>query len=836
MKYLYLNTLKSIIKKKTFFVGITLLLTLSTLLFTLLLNLSFNINSSFDKYKVSQNIQDVSFVPQAILTKQDIDKFYKTHTDVDPTKKAKIDAYYNIIDDKSISSAKLEANRENALGAMADYEDTLVYRYSNADELAKKYNFHYETEYKKDALYKINGVEHAFRFMPYNSSNKINVPYLVDGRFPQNNGEIAVYPEYLKDNNLTIGGNINILDKTYKIVGTYYAPNYIFPKIDLSSVFFDSNTQTLVLMKKDDFDALNIDMDGYLVGAFNNKPTDYNQVVRTISDDKECNYILDYMSDLSIGGGLFTMITAFNITSTAVLIAFVLISMLIVSFVVRQKVKSDSKQLGILKALGYNTYSVSSSYILFGVIAGLSAILGFFIAIIFKNPALSILRGYFALPLLDTSVKYVLLIIAFLVLFISISLISILIAYFMLKNTSINLINPKEKDEINSFTRFISNLTANSTFERRFKYTLASRSLPKLFSIMLLTTLCGMIITLIFIASNIFPALEANFSNYGYKYEVTYNNFLLQNDSKNGLQSGDTVMDSVKGTIDAVKGVPTENNKSSDGEFLNIMGIDSNNTSYPIYDQKGKIIQTTTDGVIVTSDFLTWFNAKVGDSVTITPQGKYDFRFDVKIVGVSSNFTDGPGVFLERSFLNNKLGNEEGSYNIRLTSNVTGIEIGTQAENAKVTSLVSMEETQNSYKQLSSIARYLIILLEIFMTFLAMILISLLSNLVIDDNAGQISLLKTMGYNRKEIDSIILNIYLPFVFLSIAIAIPLSYLVMDIIFGVIFGGSNIAFPVKLSFIQIIMGVALVLIGYYLSLKLNKKTLDKVPISIALKRE
>ncbi len=836
MKYLYLNTLKSIIKKKTFFIGIILLLTLSTLLFTMLLNLSFNIKSSFDKYKISQNVQDLSLVSQAILTKQDIDKFYKAHTDVKPTKKAKIDAYYNMIDDKSISPAKLEANRENALDAMADYEDILVYRYANANELAQKYNFHYEAEYKKDALYKINNVEHAFRFMPYNINNKINVPYLVDGRFPQNNGEITVYPEYLKANNLNIGSDITILNKTYKIVGTYYAPNYIFPKIDLSSVFFNSKTQTLVLMTKDDFKALKIDMDGYLVGVFNNKPTDYTQAVRTISDDKQCNYILDYMSDLSIGGGLFTMINSFNIASIAVLIVFVLISMLIVSFVVRQKVKSDSKQLGILKALGYNTYSVSSSYVLFGVIAGLSAILGFLIAIIFKNAALLILRGYFALPLLDTSVKYELLIIAFLVLFISISLISILIAYFMLKNTSVNLINPKENNEINSLTRFVSNLTANSTFERRFKYTLASRSLPKLLSIILLTTLCGMIITLIFIGSNIFPALEANFSRYGYNYEVTYNNFLLQNDSHNGLQSGDTVMVSVKGTIDAVNGVATKNNKSSDGEFLNIMGISSDNTSYPIYDQKGKIIHTTTDGLIVTSNFLKQFNAKVGDTVTITPQGKYDFRFNVKIVGLSSNFTDGPGVFLERSFLNNKLGNEQGSYNIRLTSNATGTAIGTQVENAKVTSLVSMEETKSSYKQLSSIARYFIILLEIFMTFLAMILISLLSNLVIDENTAQISLLKTMGYNRKEIDTIILNIYMPFVFISIAIAIPLSYLIMNITFGMIFGGSNIAFPVKLSLIQIIMGIVLVLIGYYLSLKLNKKTLDKVPLSIALKRE
>lgn len=837
MRYLYLNTFKSITKKKTFFVGIIILLTLATVLFTLLTNVSFNLKDSFQTYKQTQNIQEFSFLSQADLTKKDIEKLYATNPDIQDRHRVRIDAYYHLIDDKTVTDAKRENVREDAMFAMANYEDVLPFRYASANELAKKYNFTYESAYFKDVVQKVNGVQHAYRFIPYNSQNKINVPYLIEGKFPTAKGEIDIFPEYLKANGLKIGDDIAIKGTTYKIVGTYHAPNFIFPKIDLSSVFFESTKQTLVLAYPNDFTAIkNIDMECYLVGVFNTPQPNVVDAVRAISNDRTSSYTLNYLEDLSVGGGLFKMITVFDAASLGILSVFTLISMLIVFFVVRKTVVEDRKKLGILKSLGYSTFSIACSYSIYGLLAGISAFLGFGIAMLLKNPVLAAIKGYFVYPLLNHNPAYSLFFISFFVLVTAISAISIFIAYANLKERPIVLMNPTEKDGVNGITRLISKITAKANFQKRFKYTLASRSLSKLISIIVLTTLCGVLITGIFISSNFIPALEKNFANYKYDYQVTYNSGLQQNDPTNGLQPRDTVMIDVKGTIDEVNGVQTLNNKSSDGEFLHIMGINMDNTSYPIYDMNGQLIHTRKDGVIVTSSFLKQFNAKVGDMITITPKSKYDYQFQIPIVGLSSNFTDGPGVFLDRDFLNKKIGNLPDTYNVRMTTSLIGTDIDTMINDSKVISVVSMADLKHNYEQMSSIANYFVAVVEIFMALLTMTIIALLSNLVIEENASKISLLKVMGFNKKEIDDMVLNIYTPFILLSILLAEPLAILILKVIFYFIFGGVNVAFPIELSITQMLLSAIIIWAGYFLSLRLNRKSLNQIPISIALKRE
>jgi hypothetical protein len=59
---------------------------------------------------------------------------------------------------------------------------------------------------------------------------------------------------------------------------------------------------------------------------------------------------------------------------------------------------------------------------------------------------------------------------------------------------------------------------------------------------------------------------------------------------------------------------------------------------------------------------------------------------------------------------------------------------------------------------------------------------------------------------------------------------------MKAIFYSIFGGDNIAFPIKLSPLQMLLSALTIMVGYLLSLRLNRKMLNKIPMSVALKRE
>lgn len=71
MRYLFLNTFKAILKKKTFFIGIMLIMILASTLFSLFLNISSNLKDSFSNYKNNQNIEDFSFLAKLDLSKED---------------------------------------------------------------------------------------------------------------------------------------------------------------------------------------------------------------------------------------------------------------------------------------------------------------------------------------------------------------------------------------------------------------------------------------------------------------------------------------------------------------------------------------------------------------------------------------------------------------------------------------------------------------------------------------------------------------------------------------------------------------------------------------------
>lgn len=837
MRYLYLNTFKSILSRKTFFIGIMIIMVLASTLYSLLLNTSSNLRASFADYKINQNIQDFSFTSQASLSRSDIENFLLENPEVNTRHRARLDAFYILFDDPNVTTAKFANVREDAMSVMSNYIDVLRFRLDSANVLAERYGFYFEPSHTKDIFKMIDGAEHAFRFMPHNIENTINIPFLIDGRLPDSPGEIAVFPEYLKANQLSIGDQIEIRNIVYTITGTFYAPNEIFPKIDLSSVFFDNKRQTVALVMPDDFNAIrNIDMESMFVAVFHDRTTDVNSIMMKLAHEPLASFALGYLDNLSIGGGLFIMLTVFDAVSIGVLTAFTIISLLIVLFVVRKKVIEGRKKLGILKSMGYSAFSISSSYIIFGILAGISAIIGFVIAMALKDLLVSAVKGFFVLPILVSSIDLSLLVISFFTLSGAVGLISVFTAYYYLRQKPIELLNPAENDGVHFITHLAAKLTEKMSFQNRFKYTLAARSASKLASIILLTILCQILITAIFISSNFLPALKRNFANYGYEYAITFDRALLESDPGNGLLLNDHVIIDVQGTIDEVNGIRTLNNKSSDGEFVHIMGIDSDNDVFPIFDMQQNIINTRTDGVIVTGNFLRQFGAQVGDIITITPKSKYDFRFRIPIVGLSSNFTDGPGVFLDRAFLNEKIGNEPGSFNVRLTSSLEGIELGTIVQDSVVRSIVSITDIINSYEQLASIARYVLVVLQIFMALLTMVLIGLLSNLVIEENSSQISLLKVLGFNKKEVNSMVLNIYMPFIVLAIALGIPATFLIGNAILYIVFGGANVAFPIELRIWQVILSAAIILTGYFLSLRLNRKSLDKIPITIALKRE
>lgn len=123
-----------------------------------------------------------------------------------------------------------------------------------------------------------------------------------------------------------------------------------------------------------------------------------------------------------------------------------------------------------------------------------------------------------------------------------------------------------------------------------------------------------------------------------------------------------------------------------------------------------------------------------------------------------------------------------------------------------------------------------------FASFMVLIIISVIANIVVEENKKTISLMKVMGYQNKEISSIVLNIYTPFIIVAYLLSIPCMIALLKWIITLLIGDTKMVIPITLSPTMAALGLLGLLIAYYIAITLSRRVLNKVPLAVALKRE
>ena len=123
-----------------------------------------------------------------------------------------------------------------------------------------------------------------------------------------------------------------------------------------------------------------------------------------------------------------------------------------------------------------------------------------------------------------------------------------------------------------------------------------------------------------------------------------------------------------------------------------------------------------------------------------------------------------------------------------------------------------------------------------FAAIMALIIIGVIANIIVEENKKTISLMKVMGYDNKEISSIVLNIYTPFVIVSYLLSIPVMTNLLKLIMKAIAGDTGMSIPISISPALAMLGLVVLLIAYFVAISISRVVLNKVPLSVALKRE
>ena len=848
MKLLLLNAFKGLKHKKIQMFGIIFLVLLSTAIYT---GMNSAIDRLEDKYYTYLDEQNVEHITVGVnvdlqkgLTEKDIDNILNTSMkDASNEDKMFMQQYKEylknpIFDVNMIYGAQTIFNKYNAL---ENKEKEIL------DNLKDKFDFTYEKEYSKTVQ---NG-KHLLKVLPYNKDKKINKVYLVEGKLPVHKNEITMLKATAKKNKIKIGDYYKINNKKYKVVGFTYAPDYVYPLVSLSMPIYDEKNNNIIFINSENYDELlGINENSYSI-VYNFKPSRRYKVdtnaemkdgkmvfkdpVFSIFNEDNIEIGMDTILRMTRIGSLQLEFASDRLFAEYFLYLLLTISVIIIIIITKKRIEDERLQIGVLKSLGYNKFSIAASYLVYPIMGSLiGGILGFILGNIVSEPISTILRSYYTVPLANYSVSFKYLKTSILTPMIVLSILSYAIALIMLRKKPLQLLREGSNLKVNLFSRLVNKITKVLPFNQRFKYSLAFRSIGKLLIVTITSFLTGLLLTLILIGSNLFNnVIEKSFGGMDYKY-MAYFNGLNKTDNK------DPKSDYILNETLYLDKITTKDNKEKevdDETNISIYGIDLDSKYIKVLDKKEKDMKSKLkdkDGVIVSRNVKENLDIEIGDTLTF----KYEeLEFTYKVIGFNEEFM-GFSVYVNRESLANKNNIDPNSYSLIYSNSEKYSEMSKldKEEAEQIAYLMNLEDLKyNIEKQMDRFngSVYIVIF---FASLMALIIIMVIANIVVEENKKTISLMKVLGYENKRISKIVLNIYTPFIIIAYLLSIPVMIKILKMIVKALLGDTKITIPIEADPVMLGFGLLGLLVAYYLALALSKKVLNKIPLAVALKRE
>ncbi len=736
------------------------------------------------------------------------------------------------------------------------YEADLVIKTRILDSLKDQYQFEYELERSKT----VSDDKKLIKVLPYEENNKINQMHLIEGEFPKQENEITILPGYAKQNKLKIGDTYTIGSQDYKIVGFAYASDYIYPLISFSMPIFDETNNNIAIVNeaayekivgvKDNSIALDyqfptnrkfeIKVSVETEETENTTSSFADDPVMRILDEEKVIMDINTITRLGRISALQMEFASNRLFAECFLYLLLAISVLIIVIITKKRIDDERLQIGVLKSLGYNRFGIAASYLVYPVVGSIiGGILGYLIGILAHYPISNILLSYYTVPLENYQLDFHYLTKSILTPMISLSILSYLIALIMLRKKPLALLKEGSNLKVNFFSRFVNKINMMFPFHYRFKYSLAFRSLGKLFIVTITSFCTGLLIVMVLIGSNLFNhMIEESFSGIDYQYLV----MLGQIDYKDAgeYEAADYVL-SVSVPLKEIKdqnGNPKAIEKQDDEEIqFSLTGLDTTAKYIRILDKEEHNLISRLDddeAMIVNENAKELYHLEIGDTLYF----EYEtVKLSYTVVGFSSEFMGKSG-YVNRDSLSTQIGFGNNAYTT-IYSNENKYESYknlNDEETSKIAYILNMNDMkQNIEKQMDRFNGSIYIIIA-FASIMVLVIISVIANIVVEENKKTISLLKVMGYKNRRISSMVLNIYTPFIIVAYLLSIPAMIGILKAIVKAIVGDIEITIPIAISPGMAILGLIGLLIAYYIAIGMSKRVLNKVPLAVALKRE
>ena len=667
-------------------------------------------------------------------------------------------------------------------------------------ELERKYGVQLEKE-----RYVNTEEEDGKHVRVFRANTDIDLYELTEGAAPTADDEAVISAGYAENNDIHIGDRVTIGGKEYKVTGWFLRPDYLYMLENITDDYKNITTFFLASLTDDAFDK-----------AFEQSSVSYKVIYGDPDNEKDFRLAVneDYYTLSYLSADENTRITfvheqadMFILAAWVMLVMLPFITVALISIIIGRKIRSEQKIIGTHSALGYRRSTLMLHYSLLAVIPGLAggvlmAVAAELLSDWFGSLGLADyepMQPEFKLPVLIALAG---IIIPTVIYFIA----ALLKVKKLLKHDTVELLSGAVGTQSKTHR-----MLRDTKIKVRKKFAIRSvlGSPGRSFVVFLGVFLGAMIVSFSYIFIDSVKAVGSQAMNeFGtFKYEYILN----------------TLQDDEPENADSVMVVAYEH---SDGKRFSLMGVDSDCKRWNLTDSGTGSRADIEDGWYMSSLCAKIFGVEAGDEFTfrsiasleeytVTIKGIIRNGYQNYIVSTRENASEITG--LDTSLYNCVLTDESRSFDGDIVQEI-------------ITSDTFTNQMETMLDEMSGLVYALIIIGAIIC--IAALYVSI--NMLVSENANNISMLKVLGYDRKKIDKMVLNGNHLLLIPGLILGMLTGYGAMAWYCDAFVETEGLMIPVDFSVPHIILTICIVTLCYFVSLLLVRRKVEKVDMIESLK--
>lgn len=783
MRLLYKDQLRKIKSNLFYFISLSLLVLIISLTFTTVKSSVRRLEENYDSYLTTQNVEDFYFS----MGKVDVN-YLGASTIIELC--FQLDIAYECGIALSDINNPIALNNLNFLINERIEDQPELYE-SILDGYIVRFQNKYDYDIEKKRVVNINEGDIFYKFISI--TQRIDIPYMIEGEIPENDYDIAIFPEFAEANNVNIGDNYIIDGISYLVTGFFYSPEFIFPIFSMSTITFEEEYQTLVLATEATVLALNSHVytkyvvDGDLGLIFEDFGYDTlltsdlsllgkNMQMVNIIMPKEINFRIISLENEVDNANAFVDIF---------LSLFIFFVGLLLLIFMKRYIDKNKKDIYTLHALGYTNLEISKSLMVFPVIISMFTIIGYLIGLITSNYMFDLYSSKYLFPKADFSLYgdiFIFSVIIPILLFLIFNFIYIFLTVSAKKRV-------KYRKHLKIF-KFTPLKTVSTTFV--------------LFTAIALMIIFGLS------SGSMFTAFVDE-TKLGNNYSEMIN---LQ------YMTDDTVNNDYETYTKTLSTITTINNIDLNTNYNTVVyGINPTNNLKLLIENSIVNNLLLDDGVIISDYLHTATDISIGDEIIFTI-GQYETTQTV--VGISNELIES-NLYMNKETLNSFYGLDNTYYNgLYITDNLY--------ESNYITSRIDYQNSLDEFTSLLNISSLIMGFLVTLSIILSLYIFSLVLITFLTDNRINIAILKSIGFNNIEINKkYLINIYIVLI-VTFLISIPITQILLDILLNTLMESIGFKLILEIKIISLVIGFTVLNTIFFMTALLTSKYYDKISVA------